>query len=257
MINLQQLLKYEFAEVHGIVVDNNDPAKQGRLKVKINGFNDNVSVDNLEWIEKQTSNVNNVHDLPLVDEIIYVVVTNGEFRWRQLDFIDKECMRILIGDNDYLKSIVLAYKNLSKYDSTGQMFIGWNDSDGFRIIKDSGIIQIRKDNSIVLYNGNKTIHVIDGSISLGSETASAEPAVMGDQNFTALNMLNDSIKDLANLTNNMMSDLSKIAKKSPYTAHLTPLITAYGSKFKAKALELHAKNAEHFPKTKSKIVNLD
>jgi hypothetical protein len=257
MINLQNLLSYENAEVLAIVVDNNDPDKQGRLKIKINGFNDNVSIENLEWTEKFTSNLNNVHDLPAVDDIVYSIVTNGEFRWRHLDFIDKDCIDVLVGSDNYLKSLVVTYKNLAKFNSTGQLFVGWTDTDGFRIIKDDGIVQIRKDNSVVLYNGSKTIHIVGNTISLGSENSSAEPAVLGEQNLTALNMLNDSIKDLAHLTNNMMSNLSKVAKKSPYTAHLTPLITAFGAEFKSKALALHAANAKHFPKTQSTIVNLD
>lgn len=257
MINLSTLKEYQYAEVMGKVVDRDDVHMQSRLRIQIPGFNDKVTNDNLEWIEKMTSSIDNTLDVPILNDIVYVVVTNGEFRWRHMDFIERDCLDQFVGNDDYLKSVVLTYKNLSKFQSNGQLFVGWTDTAGFRIIKDDGKIEVRKDNSILLHDGKKCVHVNGENVSLGSENISKEPGVMGDQNEIALNILNDTVKTFANITNNFMSTLSTAAKQSPYTAHLAPIIQNYGNTALQQISNLHSNNANHFPKTKSTVVSLD
>jgi hypothetical protein len=257
MIDLSKLLKYEYAEVVGTVKNNEDEHKQSRIQIEIPGFNNNTEASALEWVEKHTASIDNTLDIPNVGDLVYVVATHGELRWRHMDFIEQDVINTFVNNDDYLKSLVLTYKNLDKFRSAGHLFIGWTDTDGFRIVKDQAIFQLRKDNSIVLFNGNQTIHVNENRISLGSENQSAEPGVMGDQNEIALNMLNDTIKSLAQLTDNMMTKLAAKASTSPYTAHLSPDIRQFGSNFKERALSAHADNSAHFPKTKSKIISVD
>lgn len=257
MIDLSKLLELPHAEVMGTVINNKDPEKQSRLQVKIPGFNDNVPDDQQYWIEKATAGINNTLDIPLIDDVVYIIATNGQLRWRYLDFFNKEAMDQFIGDDDYLKSVVLTYKNLDQFKSEGHLFVGWADSTGYRVIKDQARFEMRKDNSILMHDGKKCIHINEERISLGSENTSKEPAVMGDQNHTALKMLNNTIKSLANLTQNMFNQQAEKALTSPYTAHLAPNFRAYGANFKSRADQMCADNEAHFPKTLSEIVSLD
>lgn len=256
MIDLSKLLEHPHAEVMGTVKNNADPEKQSRLQIEVPGFNHNVPLDQQHWIEKSTAGINNTHDIPNIGDVVYIIATNGQLKWRYLDFFNREAMDQFIGD-DYLKSVVLTYKNLDQFNSKGHLFVGWADSTGYRIIKDQARFEMRKDNSILMHDGKKCVHINEERVSLGSENTSKEPAVMGDQNHTALNMLNDTIKALANLTQNMMNEQAAKALTSPYTAHLAPNFRAYGANFKARALEMCADNAAHFPKTLSEIVSLD
>ena len=257
MINLGKLLEYEYAEVMGKVVVNKDPELQRRLKIEVPGFNDKEEPDNLEWVEMQTASLANTMDVPNVGDIVYLCATHGELRWRHIDFIEQECIRMLVGDDDYLKSLVVAYKNLEKFKGQGQLFIGWTETDGLRLIKDLSRIELRKDNSVHLWNGSKSIHINGDTISLGSENRSKEPAVMGDQNEIALSKLNDMVKAFASITNNMMQQLATAMRASPYTAHLAPAAISYGQTALSQIQAKHSEIASQIPKTKSTIVNLD
>lgn len=257
MIDLTKLLETQHAEVIGVVKDNKDEEKQSRLRIQISGFNHSIPTDQLEWIEKSTASINNTLDVPAIDEVVYVVATNGQLRWRHMDFFDKEAMDQFVGDDNYLKSLVIAYKNLNKFESNGHFFIGWADSTGFSIVKDDGRIEIRKDNSVLLYNGKQSVHVNEDRISLGSENESLEPAVMGDQNKLSLEMLNDEIKALGNLTKQHMTLLGIACESSNFTKHLKPFVDNFGNNFKSRADEMFNQNNNQFPKTLSKIVSLD
>ncbi|WIC41376.1 hypothetical protein MA9V1_112 [Chryseobacterium phage MA9V-1] len=257
MVDLENFLKLPHAEVMGTVKNNQDEHKQSRLQIEIPGFNHDVPNEHKEWIEKATASINNTLDIPAVGDVVYVVATNGQLRWRHLDFFDKDAMNQFVGDDDYLKSVVLTYKNLQKFSSSGHLFVGWADSTGYRVIKDQAHFELRKDNSVLLYNGRQSVHVNNDNISLGSENISAEPGVLGDQNHLSLDMLNDTVKALANLVENHMNQVAIKCKTSPYTGHLAPDFRQFGANFKSRAYDLCGKNASQFPKTLSKIVSLD
>jgi hypothetical protein len=106
-------------------------------------------------------------------------------------------------------------------------------------------------------NSGKIIHLSEDGISIGSENQSQQPAVVGNDNQTALEMLNDTIKDMSDLMQKHLNILSIAADSSPYTKHLKMPLTNHKNELKAKIDSLHADNDAFFPETKSTFITVD
>lgn len=239
----------------GQVKDNKDPNNCQRVKVHIPGYNHLISVDKLEWCEQRSTTHSNTHQLPALEEWVEIDTTAG-MTWSFPDLNDKALIELI--KNDYLSSIVIVYRNLAQQDSSGEFAIMWTQTNGFQVFIDKSMYQIEQNGNLHMTNSKKVIHIKDETISLGSKDKSAEPAVLGDKNFEALNQLNDNLKALSDSIDASMTKLFTAAVANPYTSALAPEFKALGTKAKSvHSGSDYQKAKKSFPPTKSKIVNLD
>ncbi|BAV39288.1 phage-related baseplate assembly [Tenacibaculum phage pT24] len=248
----------------GTVIDNDDPKKIGRVKVRVNGFYDNVDESIIPWAIPKNISFNRL-DPPPIDSIVQIDFIEGEIMcpiW--YTFNGKSANDMGIDDNEYTKSAVLLYKDLEEYESSGLVKVLFTEKDGLILQYDkddeSAIINLRKDNTLYFKNSqyDKVIHLSNESISLGSEDKSEEPATLGQTNHDALDMTNETIKAFSEIVDSFAKEASQICIKSsvlmPLFAPFLKLNTQLKSQISGK---MYKSNKDFYPKTKSKIVSLD
>ena len=244
----------------GEVVASDDPKHASRVKVRVKTAYDELPLEAIPWAIPRYADGHS-HDIPAIGELVAVKFLNEDIyfpTWYRIrSTTDK------LSTDDYQSATVVTEKDLSLYELDGSLSIRYTKSEGLllELVRNDNVstIIIRNDNSIFLKNGNtdKVFHISNSSMSMGSETSSQQPCVVGNDNETALNMLNDTIKSLSEEMNTNLSLLSAAATASPYTRHLADIIRTYGTKVKALIATKHSANANFFPETKSTIATID
>ena len=242
----------------GKVVDNNDTEKLWRIKVEVPGYSQGIEIENLEWYEQKSTTIIAQSQLPNIDEWVELDMYNKPYpTWSHLDMKDRALVELL-GD-DYIASIVFCHRNLEKQGSEGLLHVTWTKTNGYVIKLNDAQIQLsQEDGSILLDNNERRVHLQGDHLSLGSVDKSAEPSVMGDQNFEALNQLNDNWKSSLETVSASMKTLGSTAAANPYTVALAPLFTKLASELDTlHIVKEHTTTKNHIPKTKSKLTSLD
>lgn len=246
----------------GKVVDITDPNKSGRIRVAVNGVYDTLPIDVIPWSLPRYQN-RHTHDLPELDSIVNVMFMNDDMLypmwWQKRGETDYH----QLSEDDYESAIVFANKLLSKFNDDGHIRIEYTKTDGYQIhltkSDKTSTMSIRADGSVFIKNGvsGHILHMSDKSMSLGSETESAEPGVLGDTNHAALNKLNDFTEQVTSVLQTGLQNLSTVAGGSPYTMSLKAPLSALKRTLKATVDKWHSDNSEFFKKTTSNIVTLD
>ncbi len=251
--------KYHIPQVpfYGEVVDIDDPRKSARVKARVMGIDDDTPPENLPWCEQAVGAVTNQIELPVVGRFVEIIRhEDGTCRWKHLDFKDKGLIS-LIGEDDYTKCLVLAYKNMADFDGDGIFSILWSFREGFRVMLKNALMHIADDETVLLKSADTALHVQDGKISIGSVSESAEPCVLGDKNKDALGKINDAIekhiKDIAS----GMDKISAAASGNPYTAALSVPINELSITMRKNTEALKKSISDAVPKTLSKIITVD
>lgn len=249
---------------YGKVIENKDPKGIGRVKVRINGIYDDIEDDIIPFALPKNISFNRLDPPPIGSEV-QIEFIEGEIMcpmW--FVFNGKKSTDMGIDDDEYTKSSVLLYKDLSEYSNEGIVKILFTEKEGLVLEykKDDNISQInlRKDNSLFFKNSNfgKVIHISNESISLGSENKSKEPSVLGDTNNEALDYTNDTIKELSEIIESKTNSLFKVCMASSILRPLAPSFKTLETELKTKISSIAFKrNKNFYPKTKSKIVSLD
>ena len=218
----------------GIVKDVDDPNKLGRIRCEVFGRTDGLPVEALPWYIPRKSK--NTHDLPKIDEKVEITLISDDILLGYWNFLPQD-NNLEIEDDDYKSAKVLLYRNLADNDDEGMLEISYRKSIGLTLkLRDAEITQ-RPDGSILLKTGfdKRTIHICEDSISLGTETQSAEPGVLGLQNEDALNKIYQAI-----------SAIESAASGSPYTMPISIALQPLLSPLE-----------QQIPKTKSEHITLD
>jgi hypothetical protein len=247
-------------EYWGEVVDTNDPLKAGRVKIRVKTVFDEIPTDFIPWAVPRNVD-SDTFEKPFLGETVQVIFHLGDVqspKWFRIRKADDS-----ISDENYESLTILKDKDLSKYGLDGKINIQYSAEEGltFKLERNGSESEytIRNDNTVLLRNGNsgKTIHLSEDGISIGSEDKSQQPAVVGDDNMEALQMLNDTIKDMTNHMNNQLQIIEQVASSSPYTKHLELPIKNYRTSLKSKIEGLHSDNDTFFPETKSTFITVD
>lgn len=211
----------------GEVVDNEDPTFNGRVRVKVKGKFDKFENEDIPWATPDTyfsagssSGAGN-YDVPKVGTILGVIFDNDNIyspRYFKIQHVSQELIDEVISVSDTPYTVKALW-----YDTDINLKTYFNEADGISISYKDSIINMRDDNTIWLqHNGGLGIHIQEDMISLGSETESAEPAVLGDKNVDALIELHDRIKDLTDAIKTFCTTQSSITKAVYLLAPLTP-----------------------------------
>lgn len=247
-------------EYWGTVVSISDDKKASRIKVRVETVYDLIPVESIPWAIPRYIDGSS-HDLPYIGEIVYVKFMNNDINfptWFRLRSTTEN-----LSNDDYESAVVLTEKDLSKFGLDGKLSVRYTSSEGLLLElqrdDNTSTIIIRNDNTVFMQNGQtgRIVHISNESISIGSETKSQQPVVVGDDNHLALQKLNNTIKDLSELMNDQLKILSKVAGTSPYTRLLKVPFKTYGSKVESLISNLHKSNHNFFPETLSKISTVD
>lgn len=263
MNNIEDLDKINnFEDYFGEVVEIDESTQHCRIRVKVHSIFDDIPTEYLPWSIPLFMD-NSTYDLPYIGEIIHVKFENNDKyhpRWYR-----KHTKKYItpLEDSDYKQSSIIFEKDLSKFDMDGYLSVYYSKTDGLKLeLKrndNTSNFIIGNGNDISINNGNskQSIHIADDNISIGSLKRSQQPAVVGDDNKTALEMLNGTVKELFELHKEMCTILSKSASSSPYTKHLTVPFRNLGEKLESKMKMLYNDNDNFFPETLSAVVTID
>ena len=198
----------------GKVKDVDDPKKLGRIRCEIWGRTNGIPKEALPWYIPRRSK--DCHDLPKIDETVEIFLINDDILlgyWNMMP----QSNTLELSDDDYKSAKVLLYRNLADNGDDGMIEISYRKSIGLTLhLRDAEITE-RADGSILLKTkfDNRTIDICEKSISLGSESKSAEPGLLGDQTETAFN----------NIVS-VFNAIDKAASGNPYTVPISSAIKA-------------------------------
>lgn len=173
------MIKIEEGKTYiGIVEDNKDPKKIGRVKVRVLNVFDDLKLEEIPWARPWKDLAGNSFNLPELGKVVTVVFESGNVY--KPEFISSDHFNInlekklsKLGDSDYLtmKSLIFDHKT--------QIYV--NESEGLKLDHKFNMINIR-ENSI-----NVNLKDNFGKINLGTAN-STQRAILGD-NF--LNWFDD------------------------------------------------------------------
>lgn len=245
---------------YGEVVGVDDDKMASRIKVRVKSVFDKIPVENIPWAIPRYLDGNS-HDLPAKGDIVQVKFMNSD-RYFPTWYRVRGKSQSLSKD-DYKSGSVIFEKELDKYGLDGRIAIRWTESEGMvlQVLRDdnNSNITIRNDNTVVLTNGNteRSIHLSNDTIVLGSEDEGQQPATVGDDNVSAHEKLNDMVKSLSEIMQTNLDILSQTAQSNPYTSPLAPAFKQYGQQVKQQIKQIHKTNDEFFPETLSEVVTID
>jgi hypothetical protein len=154
----------------GVVEDNNDPKKMGRIKVRVLDVFDNTPIADIPWASPWKDLVGDQFTLPDKGKIVTVVfenanINNPEFIFSDHYNINLEKKLEQLSSADYLsmKSLIFDHKT--------QIYV--NDSEGLKLDHKFNVINI-KENSI-----NVNLKDNFGKINLGTAN-STQRTILGD-----------------------------------------------------------------------------
>lgn len=164
----------------GVVEDNNDPKKQGRVKVRVLDVFDDTKIEDIPFATPWKDLSGDEFKIPDIGKVVTVVFDNGnqndpEFIYSDHFNINLEKKLQSISNEDYLSMKTLIF------DHKTQIYV--NDSEGLKLDHKFNVINI-KENSI-----NVNLKDNFGKINLGTEN-STQRSILGD-NF--LNWFDDFV----------------------------------------------------------------
>ncbi len=167
----------------GVVEDNNDPKKMGRVKVRVLDVFDNTPLENIPWANPWKDLSGDEFLLPDKGKIVTVVFENANINNPEFIFSDHynanlEKKLTQLSESDYLsmKSLIFDHKT--------QIYV--NDSEGLKLDHKFNLINIKDKTIDVALKDNF------GKINLGTAN-STQRSILGD-NF--LNWFDDFVQIL-------------------------------------------------------------
>lgn len=272
----------------GLVEDNEDPKLEGRCRIRVFGKFDAridpedpnssfvIPVEHLPWARQCTnitggsSTGGGFLSFPKRGSIVSVKFNEGNI------YMPEYFYNVHVSDevkteveNSYQNSHVVLYDTAFGIDENGEntrqgehIKVYFTEEKGlmmdYATANGSSIINIRNDNTILIeYPNGKIVHVQEDKISLGKETESDEPAVLGEKNLEALESLADRIQELTTAIQTFSTAQSTVATNIFLLAPLIPALTSLNVSATTTLAKLAADTRPKLPVTRSSTVSLD
>ena len=142
----------------GLVVDNEDPLQEGRVKVKVFGKFDELEDEAIPWATPRnnltggSATGSGFHSVPKVDSVIGVVFENGDLyqpEWYTIEHISDELRSEISGSYANAHSLI--------YDSEAGVKLFFTEAKGLMLDYNETQVNITPDNSVVIKNPNGDI----------------------------------------------------------------------------------------------------
>lgn len=203
----------------GTVVDISDSEKIFRCKIKIEGYTEKISTEELPWYFSW----NGISFLPELDDVVPVIIFDKNFNTgfysnKKVNLDENE-----ISDDDYPNYLEIFKRSINNKD----VKLIYTESEGIQFINDVSQIQLLIDN-INLKCGDNNIEITQDKINIGNQ--GLEPMLMGDKTVQHL-------KDIISHQQNTITKIFQIflaintaSSGTPFTmpisAALAPLISS-------------------------------
>ena len=167
----------------GIVVDNNDPDRDNKCRVRVINVFDGLDTSDIPWATAFKSNSGTSCDLPNLGKVVTVHFENGDlynpiYRYSEHYNVNLKSKLNSLSDSDYLSMKALIFEHRTQVYS--------NESEG--------LVLDHKFNKINLTESNINLELKDnyGSIKLGSADADQQ-AILGNNFFEWFDILVDEL----------------------------------------------------------------
>jgi hypothetical protein len=256
----------------GEIVDIKDPLKQGRARVRVFGFFEDLEIEDIPWAEQisglsfSSARGSGNITIPRLGAVVNAQFDGANYYKVFYEF-EKETSPELLAEiaDSYEGAQSLIYDTEAK-NSNGdiglKLFFTQGDK-GKGLVLDFGGSQInfRMDSSTFITSnsgvpGANSIHIKDGKLSLGVENKSKQPAVLGDHNESALNSLLNRINDVMIALQTYSVAQTAITSAIPIFAPLAPALTALTAQIVAAQVQLLTVTKIIIPATKSTTVSV-
>jgi len=196
----------------GTIVDNNDPDKEGRARVRVFGLYDDIPDDKLPWFHPVGKTMfaggadgfANI-SIPKINTIVQVHFSEGNLYSGEYSSIQNfsEDVKNEISDT-YLNSHVLAYdadEQLKLLYTPGKGLIIYLKSSEINIAADSSITILHKDSkSLISLVGDTITIASDNTVNITSENCNVDsPNITLGKGATESLILGDTFKELFDL----------------------------------------------------------
>jgi len=203
----------------GTVVDISDSEKIFRCKIKIEGYTEKISTEELPWYFSW----NGISFLPELDDIVPVIIFDKNFNTGFYSNKKVNLEGIEISDDDYSNYLEIFKRSIDNKE----VKLIYTKSEGIQFINDVSQIQLLIDN-INLKCGDNNIEITQDKINIGNQ--GLEPMLMGDKTVQHL-------KDIISHQQNTITKIFQIflaintaSSGTPFTmpisAALAPLISS-------------------------------
>lgn len=237
----------------GRIKDIKDPLFKGRVKIEIADVSEGLANEENFWCFPKEQIYENMFRTPKVDDVVLVDFLGDDLYsgvYTLLHVLSKEVEEILKESYDNAKVLY--------YDEIANTHIFYTDERGLMISNNGSLINILKDNSILLSEvDGKKIHLKGGNISIGSLDKSEESAVLGETNEKALKEINDTFDKMGNSIEKNLNLLSEAAKGNVHTGLLVAPFKTFATEINTLINNQKSAIAKIIPETKSKVVTID
>ena len=277
----------------GVIEDTEDPLLEGRCRIRVFGKFDMrqdledpqsdfiIPIDKLPWARPGnfysggSNSGSGTFSVPKLGSFVKVTFDGGNIYspiYHENIYPSDEVKTEI--QNSYQNSHVLIYDTAFGLSGGGNEEVS-NDREGegikvffteekglvfdYATTNGSSIINIRPDNTIYIeHAGGKVIHIQSDKISIGKETESDEPAVLGEKNVDALNALADQINALSRSLQTFATQQASIASSVYFLAPLAPALTQLGVDQGPIQTQIESPiKATTIPQTRSSTVSID
>jgi hypothetical protein len=256
----------------GEIVDIKDPLKQGRARVRVFGFFEDLEIEDIPWAEQisglsfSSARGSGNITIPRLGAVVNAQFDGANYYKVFYEF-EKETSPELLAEiaDSYEGAQSLIYDTEAKNSNgdIGLKLFFTQGEKGKGLVLDFGGSQInfRMDSSTFITSnsgvpGANSIHIKDGKLSLGVENESKQPAVLGDHNESALNSLLNRINDIMIALQTYSVAQTAITSAIPIFAPLAPAYVALTAQIVAAQVQLLTITQTIIPATKSSTVSV-
>ena len=256
----------------GEIVDINDPLKQGRARVRVFGFFDELAIEDIPWADQisglsfsSSMGAGNI-TIPRLGAVVNAQFDGTNYYKLFYEFEKETSPELLeeISDSyEGAQSLIYDTDAVNSNGDTGLKLFFTRGENGKGFISDFGgsMLNIRMDSSVYLNSNSKIpganiIHIKDGKISLGLEDESEQPAVLGNHNESALTSLLNRLNEVMIALQTYSTAQSAVTAAIPIFSPLIPALTALNLQIFAAQQQLLFVTKPIIPTTKSKTVSI-
>jgi len=256
----------------GEIVDINDPLKQGRARVRVFGFFEDLEIEDIPWAEQSyglsfsSARGSGNITIPRLGSIVNVYFDGSNyykiFYGSEME-TSPELLAEIADSYEGAQSLIYDTEAKNSNGDIGLKLFFTQGGKGKGLVLDFGGSQInfRMDSSTFITSnsgvpGANSIHIKDGKLSLGVENESKQPAVLGDHNESALNSLLNRINDIMIALQTYSVAQTAITSAIPIFAPLAPAYAALTAQIVAAQVQLLTITQTIIPATKSSTVSV-
>lgn len=161
--DVKQIFDYQYSEWVGIVVDNRDPLKMGRVKINVRRFFGNLETVDIPWAYPIRNSSGSDFGVPTIGKIVNVIFPNGDIYHPQYSYAEHNNKNLQnkiesLDVDDYVNFAALSFSSKFQFytEQRSEGLVVDYVKSKFRITPDGDMILNLRNNNSVLYLGSES-----------------------------------------------------------------------------------------------------